>query len=367
MADFFTYSIYFSSLFISVILVRMAYNNPTLKKNNKGHGFLVLLALLVLVLIAGLRYNVGADYPSYALLFVERPYLDESIGMEMEYGYTTLVNLLNDLNLEVWSFFTVSAFLTYILFFYSFKNYRHLLYLGVFFFITYGFLFFSFNGVRQAIAMSALAVAVLYIQERKIWHYLTMIALGGLMHKSLFLFLPIYFVIDRIKLSSFFWYMAFGVSLILHFIPFSRFIDISYISEILSGSQMDYSSYADYSDYNEAGGLTLGYLVRVGVGFLILSYYNKLIRYNNDYLPYYNLALIGMVLYNAFSHILVIARLNNYFLFFYIFCLAFIVHHLYLKKQNVIAHATLLFFVILYAYGIYVNENGVSPYLFIDF
>ena len=163
MADFFTYSIYFSTLFISVGLIKIGYRNQALKKNDQGQRFFIFMALLVMVLIAGLRYNVGQDYIGYTFYYNERPYLDESIGMELEYGYTILVNFLNELNLKVWSYFMTFAIITYVLLFYSFKNYKHLLYLGVFFFFTYGLYFFSFNGVRQAVAMSALAVAVMYI------------------------------------------------------------------------------------------------------------------------------------------------------------------------------------------------------------
>jgi membrane-associated HD superfamily phosphohydrolase len=120
-------------------------------------------------------------------------------------------------------------------------------------------------------------------------------------------------------------------------------------------------------DSSEVGGLTLGYLVRVGIGFFILSYYNKLIKLNESYLPYFNLSLIGIVLYNAFSHILIIARLNNYFLFFNIFCLAFILHYLFKSRQELFANSILVFFLLLYGYSIYLGENGSSPYLFIDF
>ena len=367
MADFFTYIIYFSSLFISVGLIKIGYSNQALKKDDKGQRFFIFMALLIMVLIAGLRYNVGQDYVGYTFYYNERPYLDESIGMELEYGYTTLVNFLNELNLEVWSYFMVSAAITYSLLFYSFKYYKHILFLGVFFFITYGFYFYSYNGVRQAVAMSALAVAIMYIQKRKIFHFFGIILLGGLMHKSLFLFFPLDFLIHKIKLPHYVWYLTFFISLILQFIPLADFIDISFISEILSGSQIDYSGFAESMDSNEVGGLTLGYLVRVAIGLLILSYYNKLIKFNKDYLPYYNLALIGIVLYNAFSHILVIARLNNYFLFFSIFCLAFIVNYLFRSKQKLIANSILVFFLLLFCYSIYLGENGASPYRFISF
>lgn len=369
MADLFTYIIYFSTLFISVVLIKRGYNYKSLSKNNRGEIVFIFLGFLVLVLIGGLRYNVGADYTSYTFLYVEQPFLDDSIGMEIEYGYIALVNFLNKLNLEAWSFFIISALITYFLLFYSFKNYKYLLYLGVFFYITYGFYFFSFNGVRQAIAMSALAVAVMYAQERKMPYFFGIIILGGLMHKSLFLFFPFYFIITKIKLNKYVWYGLFLISLLLHFIPLSNILNISSIFNILAESQLDYSNFsADVNaDLNLAGSLTLGYLARVGVGLFILTFYTKLTRLNPNYLPYFNLSLIGIIFYNSLAHIALFGRFNAYFLFFNIFCLSFIVNYLFRSKQKLFANSVLLFFLLLFGYSIYLGESGAAPYRFISF
>ncbi|SMG27338.1 EpsG family protein [Arenibacter troitsensis] len=370
MADPFTYFIYLSALFLGVFLVKRGFDSKTTHIGvKKANLILAGLSLLVLVLVAGLRYNTGKDYEAYAYLYEEVANLTDIEEFDMEIGYIVLVQVLNQLSLEVWSFFTISAFLTYFLFFYSFKNYKSILYLGVFFFITFGFYLYSFNGIRQAIAMSALAVAVMYAQERKIYHYFIIIILGGLMHKSMFLFLPMYFVIHRIKLSSFFWYIAFGISLVLHFIPFENIIDLDSISNLLSGTQVDYGNFASKlaDNADEAGGLTLGYLVRVGIGFFILTFYSKIIKLYPGSLPYYTLALTGIIIYNSFSHLLFMTRINYYFLLFTTFSLAFILHYLYKSKQSLIANAVLMFFVLLFCYGIHLGENGASPYQFLKF
>ena len=369
MADLFTYAIYLGTLLVSVWFAYLAYNSKSGRENSKRSLFFGGLSLVVLTLISGLRYNVGADYIGYEFLFDEQPYLDESIGMTMELGYTNLVNYLNMLGLGAWSFFTISAFLTYILFFHSFKYYKPLLYLGIFFFITYGFYFFSFNGVRQAIAVSALAAGMVYIREKKLIPFLILIVLGGLIHKSLFLFAPLYFVLNRIKLSQLAWFIAFSVGIALHFLPAASLLDVTAISLMLEGTYMDYSHILTdrIIDYYEESRLSLGYLARLAIGFYILSYYPVLVKLNKTYLPYFTMSLIGIVIYNAFSHNLLIGRLNIYFLFFTVFSLAFILKYLLKTKQNLQATAVMAFFVLLFCYSIYVGESEVVPYQFIQF
>ncbi len=367
MADLFTFVVYLITLFFSVIFIKKGASissvyNPFYGKIVSGFG------LLTMIIVSGLRYNTGTDYESYAFLYDEIAIVDDPSSLDLESGYVLIVEFLNYLNLGAWSFFLVAALLTYGLFVYSYKNYTPILYLGVFFFITYGFYFYSFNGIRQAVAMSALAVAIQFAVQRKIIPFLLVILAGGLVHKSLFLFFPFYFFIHRINIPSIFWYIAFGISLILHFVPFEDIIDLQLISDILSDTEVDYGNFATELTDNadEVGGITLGYAVRVGIGFFILSFYTKITKLDPSTLPYFTLSLIGIILYNSFSHILFMTRINYYFLLFSTFTLAFIVQYLYKSRQEYLANSILVVFVILYCYGIYVGENGCSPYRFIE-
>ncbi|MEH6514605.1 MAG: EpsG family protein [Maribacter arcticus] len=361
MADTITFLVYLLLLLFSVGLLKRF----TVNKNK----MLIFLSLTLMIVVAGLRYNTGRDYENYKFLYEEAPTFVESIAIDMEVGYSALVDILNSNDLKVWSFFTICAFLTYALLFYSFNNYHQLLYLGIFFYITYGFYFYSFNGVRQAVAMSFLAVGAKYIVEKKIVKYIIVIVLGGLMHKSLFVFLPFYFFIDKIKLDVKIWYVLFFISLILHFIPITDLFDLSFFTNLISDSEVDYSGYAENlnDDEGQSGQLSLGYLTRVVIGFFILYFYKRITNLDKDYIVYYNFALIGILLYNAFSHVLFMSRINYYFLFFSIFALSFIIAYLNKSRKQLTINIIMAFFVALYCYGIFIGENGVSPYQFISF
>ena len=189
------------------------------------------------------------------------------------------------------------------------------------------------------------------------------------MHKSLFLFVPLYFVLDKIRLSKYIWYGAFLLSLVLHFIPLVSILNISSVFNVLEDSQVDYSHFLEdtNTDLNVSGSLTLGYLARVFVGIIILIYYPIVTKLNPYYFPYFAMSLFGIILYNAFPTILFIGRINNYFLLFHVFTLAFIIDYLLRSKQKLVANAILLYFLILFFSNIYYSDNGSAPYKFIEF
>ena len=369
MADLLTYFVYFGVLIFSVGFSYSAYGNRGVIRHPSKRLLFGSLSLLVLVLVAGLRDEVGRDYEGYSYLYSAQPYLNSSSGVKLEFGYTWIVNLLNNANLDVWSFFTVFAFLTFSILFLSFSNFKHLLPLGIFFTITNGFLFFSFNGVRQAVAISVLALAIKYAYERKIVIYFILIFAGSTIHKSLLLFLPFYWILSKLNLlSPKTWNYLFVLSLILYLIPSNYFFSIvSYFSDLMKNSYLDYSNILDNAkDAIELNKFSPGYLIRVCIGLIIIIFYRKLQHYPL-YLPYYSMAMLGVIIYNAFSYIPFIARLNNYFLFFQIFAFAFIIENSYKTNRRFFGDGIIFLFLLLLVYNIVIGDNGVTPYKFISF
>ena len=55
--------------------------------------------------------------------------------------------------------------------------------------------FFSITGIRQTIATIATFYCVKFIEERKLWKFVAVLVLAGFIHKSVFLFLPFYFIL----------------------------------------------------------------------------------------------------------------------------------------------------------------------------
>lgn len=366
MADAFTFFIYLTTLFSTVLLVKAGYSSSQGLVRILPMPLMTILGLIVLVTITGLRHEVGEDFQGYVMYFYEQPFFDDSTGFKMEPGYMFFVKLLTDLNLKVWTFFTLFGFITYSLLLLSFRDFKHLTYLGVFFFMTFGFYFFTLNGVRQGVAVAAFGLATSYSLERKLFKYIMVIVIGGLIHKSLFLFIPFYFVLHKIKFSSYIWFVLFILSVIIRVIPIENYLQLETLTGVLSDTSIDYSSFP--TDELEAeSGITLGYILRVLIGLFILYFYEKLTVLNPKYIPYFTLTLIGILLYNAFSHIQFFSRLTVYFTFFSIFTLSFIVDYLTKTKKFILKDSIIVFFLLLYCYSIYVGESGTSPYKFISF
>lgn len=365
MADGFTFFVYLASLFLSVGLVRIGSYQDRPIFSIAGVSVISWGGLMLIVLVSGLRDGVGTDFDGYSQMYYEQPFFDESTGYTMEWGYMMTVKVLSHLGLKAWSFFLLYALITYGAVLLSFKRFQRLSYLGIFYFISFGFFFFTLNGVRQGVAMAVLGLAVGYIIDRKWWFFLAAIIFGGLIHKSLFLFLPLYLILERIRIPMKVWYGLFAISIVMRVLPVSEFLRLDQMTMLLSGTQVDYSSFqVDQLENNE--GITLGYIVRVLVGLFIFSFYNKLIRVNESYSPYMAMAMIGILLYNAFPHIHFISRLTVYFAYFNVFALSFITDYLIRNKRYILINMVMAFFILLFSYGIYVGESGTSPYRSID-
>jgi len=372
MVDFYTYSIYLFVLLWCVVFSYTAYYNRVVCKVKPFQYFFLFLSFIVLVIISGLRDFVGTDYNNYYNFYEFQSYNEEEVGVRLEIGFKTIIDLLKRIDLGPWTLFTTSAILIWSLFFISFKNFKKHLYLGLFFAITYNFFFFSFNGIRQAIAMAALGFAFKYIEDKKMIKYFIFIFLTSTIHYSIIIFLPFYFFISKIHFKQFVWYVLFFVSLLLHFISASLLVVPLYtLNNWLSFIGIEYGNYISSFENSiktlDSSKISLGYIVYVIIGFFILMYYKEIVAKEKKYLPYFNLSLIGIVFYNAFANILIIARVNSYFIFFQIFCLTFIIKHLLESKNKIIAYLILLFFVFIFIYNISVNSNGCNPYQFISF
>lgn len=360
-----TYLVYFLVLILCPYFCFSAYNKfkepPSyLRSINLG------LCFLILILITGFRFYTGTDYIGYVKLYELEPWLlDESANME--WGFISLIALMKAVNLPVWSFFLVMATIHYIAFYKSFAKIKQYMFLGVFFFIVMGFLFFSFNGVRQAFAMTMLSIALYYLNNRRLLPFITAIAIGALMHKSIVFFIPFYFFIPRLELSKGLWTILAIGAVFINLALVSIFSDLlSFVNTFLSGTSLSYSSLISKS--NVSGTLAFlspSFLSRFFLGLLLIYYHKDIIESIPRSAIFVKFSLIGVVLYNAFSEVLFIARLNNYFLYMDIFTFSFLMIHLWQRRNYRVLAILSFYFLSMYLVKIILNESGVNPYKFI--
>lgn len=206
-------NVYFLTLFLLVIFGFLAQNydyfgsgklSVGIVKHTNNTKYLFVLLSLVLILVAGLRYRVGTDYPAYYKGFLS--YAEDfwnSLKDLDEPGYRLLCYILAFFTKEpaVSIFFaslvTLGISLTVI--------YKHTdkILLAILFFVFLGCWHNSFNAVRQSMAATVAFCGFQFARDKKFVKYLLIILIAFLFHRSAIIMLPLYFLINNnIKIKN---------------------------------------------------------------------------------------------------------------------------------------------------------------------
>lgn len=162
---------------------------------NKNSIFIWTLAALPLIIVSGLRYNVGADYSSYVRIFnhISIGYYDKGL----EQGFIWLVKLIQFFSTDyMWMFLIVSFITIYLVFLVIRKESKSPL-LSVYLYITAGLFFASFNGMRQFLSISIMFYSIRYIKERNLFKFLLCMIPAILFHYSSIFYLFLYFIYGK--------------------------------------------------------------------------------------------------------------------------------------------------------------------------
>ena len=180
-------------------------------------SILFSMAALVLILVAGLRYRVGADYGAYYLGY--REYADtlwERIKALDEPGYPLIAKsaiLLGGggaLSLLLASFVTHTLNLRTM-----YKNTDQLLYAGLLY-IFLGCWHGEFNAVRQCLAGAFVFAGYAFLRDKRFWPYAFCVFIAFLCHRSAILMIvPFFFVHRRISVPNIMLLMAGAAAIIV--------------------------------------------------------------------------------------------------------------------------------------------------------
>lgn len=161
---------------------------------HKRKNLFFLLLLAVVIYFATFRDGLGSDYTAYQS-YCEREVFYSNAWFLIEPIPAFLYKICYDTNLSAVLFFFVSSCIIYIS---CFKVYSKNINFGIaaFVFLTYTNLFLSsLNVVRQFMAASIVLVGVycFIIKKKSPWYFATVL-LAFMIHKSVVLFIPMYWI-----------------------------------------------------------------------------------------------------------------------------------------------------------------------------
>lgn len=280
-----------------------------------GRFLCTTIAFLIVFLPAAFRYQIGVDYYSYTQIY-------ETIGngfkINIEPAYYYLNYAFNALDLDVEWLFALVAFIIYLPVFISYpkKNRAlfHYFYLTTFYFVT-------FYSLRSMIVTSLAMLAIsLYIQNRKIIPYLTLIGVGFLFHKSAILLAPLPFW-DRNNIRIFIQKISYLVPIILVALIIFRFELVIYLFESPVSVWLGYDKYAQSAFHIQETEVNtgLGVILRIMPLIFFIFYMRPIIKQNPQYFIWVIIILACIISVILSSTIVIFMRLERLFSMGYIY------------------------------------------------
>ncbi len=183
----------------AIILAGILLSESRYSDRNKKAVFLVITTL-VMSLIIGLRFEVGADYSSYEQLYHD---VGEGISTfstgRLEIGYRIFTWILWQFGIPYWGLNLIMASLTNIFIALSIyrmcESFRETV-IAAYSYVCFFFFYFSMNQTRQGLAMAVCLFAVTFLVKGKRLIYLLIVALMLSFHLvTAVMFLPLVFLV----------------------------------------------------------------------------------------------------------------------------------------------------------------------------
>ena len=261
------------------------------------------LAAIMLICIAGLRYETGGDWDTYTLLFNKFPTFSRLIGRPAEFadisveeGFVLLCAFVKSLGGTVQHLFFVVTFINITLIACAAGKYTK--YPVVALLCYYGILYFNLEMIyiRQAMAVALCFFALQYIPSKRIIPYMVIVLLACTFHRVAALMIPLYFLLN-IKLPSWVYLAVVGVGAVMMLanIPWIQTIFLTVAGWLGENYADKAETYTENAMFAVNRGLSLGFILNLAIFVVIVFFKEKI-----DALPY------GTIMLNMFFGSLVL-------------------------------------------------------------
>lgn len=234
-------------LYLINIIFSMCYLSELDKKKIEKKIVYLLFALPIMifwVIILGGQYYVGSDYPTY-LSYFKGDFNPVYFYNKGEYIFYFFIKFSNKLKIEGQGLFFLISFIEVVLFFVilnELKIRKKVQYIFLYFTVITLF-HFQMNGVRQALSIYIIMLALIFFQKKEYFKFIFSILIGALVHRGSLLILP-FILLSRV-ITSFKYKTIVNISLVLLIVSFFNIdkIILSILSEIPRYSHYQNSGY----------------------------------------------------------------------------------------------------------------------------
>ena len=265
---------------------------------------LMVFSSIILICIAGLRYETGGDWDSYTKLFASFPSLhylvahpQEWFGGDVEGGFVLLCAAVKTMGGGIQTLFFVVTFVDIVLIASVLPKYTK--YPVVALFGYYCLLYFQLEMIymRQATAVALCFFALQYIEDGKWLRYMVVIFVACTFHRVAIVMIPLYFLLDK-RLPAWLYMCVIGAGalLMLAGVPWIKSIFLA-VSSLLGETYAEKAEAYTTTDVFATGRqLSVGFVLNLLMAFCFL-FFKKPIDERRNGTIMLNMYMLSLVLY----------------------------------------------------------------------
>ena len=328
------------------------------------------LAAIMLICIAGLRYETGGDWDTYTMLFNHFPTFSQLIGrpavfadVPVEEGFVLLSAFIKSLGGTVQHLFFVVTFINITLIACAARKYTQ--YPVVALLCYYGILYFNLEMIyiRQAMAVALCFFALQYIEPRRIVPYLLFILLACTFHRVAALMIPLYFFMHR-RIPSWVYLTAVGVGAVLMLagIPWIQTIFLTVAGWLGENYANKAETYTENAMFAVNRGLSIGFVLNLAMLGVLMLFKKKIDERPHGTVMLNMFAASLLLYYYCFELVEVSNRVRLFFLIGIIALLPMVLEALPLFIERLAGLIVIALYCFSFSRGIFLEVPQAAAY-----
>ena len=328
------------------------------------------LAAIMLICIAGLRYETGGDWDTYTMLFKHFPTFSQLIGrpavfadVPVEEGFVLLSAFIKSLGGTVQHLFFVVTTINILLITSALHKYTKYPVMALL--CYYCILYFQLEMIyiRQATAVALCFFALQYIEPRRIVPYLVFILLACTFHRVAALMIPLYFIMHR-RIPSWVYLTAVGVGAVLMLagIPWIQNIFLTVAGWLGENYANKAETYTENAMFAVNRGLSIGFVLNLAM-LVVLMFFKKQIDERPHGTVMLNMFAASLLLYYyCFELVEVSNRVRLFFLIGIIALLPMVLEALPLFIERLAGLIVIALYCFSFSRGIFLEVPQAAAY-----
>lgn len=310
----------------------------------------LFIFLIMIILVAGLRYEIGTDYITYREIYINLSF-DNLSYLEPGYRYVNLFFKYIGLSYETSVF--IFAIITNVLFYLFIRHYSVSVPVSLLLYICLNYYFIAFNVVRQMIGVAIFLNGIDYAFKKKYLYFFLITAFAALFHYTIFIGVvyPM-FKINRKRMYIILWLAS---------IPFIVLPIQSIIIKLLPASFF-YASYFTSSFFTKTSSAAVFKLIVPNAFVILILYYISVFDKVTERF-WVNVFIFSTAFANIAHGVNVLIRLNYVFQISEIILYPLVISKIQKFQKPIVSWLLLGYFIVFYIVTVLVQgAQGVLPY-----